>query len=121
MPLSAKHLLGFALFGALSFQSSLAAEGAITAKFSYSRPGISNVQFKQDVDVCVRKAGTLSFVGQPPGGGNNVGVGRMIVMKNSPPDPSRFMACMQEKSYRLDRNGPYDTGWITLRPHTQDL
>lgn len=113
-------LLGCVLCGALSSQAGLAGSAPIVAKFNYSNPGISEAQFKRDVDVCVRKAGTLSFEDQPPVGRSSAGLGRAILIRNSPPDPRQFNACMQGKSYRLDPNGHYDTGWIKFRPDTRE-
>ena len=120
MRASVKLTLGFVLCGALASQASLAGEAPIVAKFNYSNPGISAVQFKRDIDFCIRKAGTLSFEDRPPNVGRSAGLGIPVRIRNSAPDPRQFNACMQDKSYRLDVRGPYDSGWISFRPVTRD-
>jgi hypothetical protein len=103
----------------LSLQASSADDGRIHAKFSFVNPSATEVGFKRDLDVCLRKSTSLYFHIRAPGGGD--------FMHDTPRtldygkrDPRQFLACMQEKSYRVDPRGNFQTGWIAFWPDKRD-
>lgn len=114
-------LLGCALVGILSSEASYAGDEMIRAQFRFSNPNASEMGFRRDLDVCLRKSTSPWFHIRAPGPENFHSPTPLGTMGLSKPDPRRFLSCMQEKSYRVDPRGPYQTGWITFLPKKRDV